>query len=171
MSDRLNRQAPPVGSTRTTLALIVFLMACFAVAGLGSIITTAQTSPGGWYETLDKPFFNPPSWLFGPVWTILYVLIAISGWLVWRQSGFSRARGAMLLFFGQLALNFLWTAIFFGVRAPGLALVEILILWAAILLTALAFRSLSGLAAVLLLPYLAWVTFAAILNAAIWWLN
>jgi benzodiazapine receptor len=146
-------------------------MACFAVAGPGSIITTAQTSPGGWYETLDKPFFNPPSWLFGPVWTILYVLIAISGWLVWRQSGFSRARGAMLLFFGQLTLNFLWTAIFFGLRAPGLALVEILILWAAILLTALAFRSLSGLAAVLLLPYLAWVTFAAILNAAIWWLN
>jgi benzodiazapine receptor len=77
----------------------------------------------------------------------------------------------MLLFFGQLTLNFLWTAIFFGLRAPGLALVEILILWAAILLTALAFRSLSGLAAVLLLPYLAWVTFAAILNAAIWWLN
>jgi tryptophan-rich sensory protein len=146
-------------------------MACFAVAGLGSIITTAQTSPGGWYETLDKPFFNPPSWLFGPVWTILYVLIAISGWLVWRQSGFSRTRGAMLLFFGQLALNLLWTAIFFGLRAPGLALVEIWILWAAILLTALAFRSLSRLAAVLLLPYLAWVTFAAILNAAIWWLN
>ena len=170
MSDSLNRQAP-AGGTHSTLALIGFLMACFAVAGLGSVITTAQTSPGGWFETLDKPFFNPPSWLFGPVWTILYFLIAISGWFVWRQKGFSGARVAMLLYFGQLALNFLWTAIFFGLQAPGLALVEILILWGAILLTALAFRPLSWLAAVLLLPYLAWVTFAAILNAAIWWLN
>ena len=170
MSDRFNRQAP-VGGARSTIALIGFLTACFAVAGLGSVITTAQTISGGWLETLDKPFFSPPSWLFGPVWTILYFLIAISGWLVWRQSGFSGARVAMLLFFGQLALNFLWTAIFFGLRAPGLALVEIVILWGAILLTALTFRSLSRLAAVLLLPYLAWVTFAAVLNVAIWWLN
>jgi translocator protein len=170
MSDSLNRQAP-VGSTRATLALIGFLTACFVVAGLGSVITTAQTTPYGWYETLDKPFFNSPSWLFGPVWTILYFLIAVSGWLVWRKSGFSGARVAMLLFCGQLALNFLWSAIFFGLQAPGLALIEIMILWGSILLTALAFRPLSWLAAALLLPYLAWVTFAAMLNVAIWWLN
>jgi translocator protein len=170
MSDSLNRQAP-VGRTRSALALIGFLTACFAVAGLGSVITTPQTIPGGWYGTLDKPFFSPPSWLFGPVWSILYFLIAVSGWLVWRQRGFSGARVAMLLFFGQLTLNFVWSAIFFGLQAPGLALVEILILWGAILLTALVFRPLSRLAAVLLLPYLAWVTFAAVLNAAIWWLN
>jgi translocator protein len=105
------------------------------------------------------------------VWTVLYFLIALSGWLVWRRSGFSGAKVAMLLFFGQLALNFLWTAIFFGLQAPALALIEILILWAAILLTTLVFRPLSRLAAVLLLPYLAWVTFAVVLNAAIWWLN
>ena len=170
MSDILNRQAP-VGSTRSTLALIGFLAACFAVAGLESVITTSQTILGGWYETLEMPFFNPPSWLFGPVWTILYFLMAVSGWLVWRRSGFTGARVAMLLFFGQLTLNFLWTALFFGLQAPGLALIEILVLWSAILLTALAFRPLSWLAAVLLLPYLAWVTFAAVLNSAIWWLN
>jgi translocator protein len=83
MSDSLNRRAP-VGGTRSTLALSGFLAACFAVAGLGSVIT-AQITPGGWYETLEKPFFNPLSWLVGPVWTILYFLIAISGWLVWRR--------------------------------------------------------------------------------------
>jgi benzodiazapine receptor len=105
------------------------------------------------------------------VWAILYFLIAVSGWLVWRKSGLSGARVAMLLFFGQLALNLLWTAVFFGLQAPGLALIEILLMWCAILLTALAFRPLSWLAAALLLPYLAWVTFAAALNAAIWWLN
>ena len=170
MSNSLNRQRP-AGGTHSILALIGFLTVCFAVAGLGSVITTAQTSPGGWFETLDKPFFSPPSWLFGPVWTVLYFLIALSGWLVWRQGGFSGARVAMLLFFGQLALNFLWSVIFFGLQAPGLALVEIVILWINILLAALAFRPLSRLAAVLLLPYLAWVTFATVLNAAIWWLN
>jgi translocator protein len=170
MSDSLNRQAP-VGNTRSTLALIGFLTACFAVAGLGSVITGPQTTPDGWFETLDKPFFNPPSWLFGPVWTVLYFLIALSGWLVWRRSGFFGAKVAMLLFFGQLALNLLWTAIFFGLQAPALALIEILILWAAILLTTLVFRPLSRLAAMLLLPYLAWVTFAVVLNATIWWLN
>ena len=95
MSDTLNRRAP-VGNTRSALALLGFLAACFAVAGLGSVITTAQTAPGGWFETLEKPFFSPPSWLFGPVWTILYFLIALSGWLVWRRSGFSGARVAMI---------------------------------------------------------------------------
>lgn len=170
MSDTLNRRAP-VGNTRSALALLGFLAACFAVAGLGAVITTAQTAPGGWFDTLEKPFFSPPSWLFGPVWTILYFLIALSGWLVWRRSGFSGARVAMILYFGQLVLNFLWTVIFFGLQAPGLALIEILVLWGAILLTTLAFRPLSRLAAVLLLPYLAWVTFATVLNAAIWWLN
>ena len=170
MSDTLNRRAS-VGNTRSALALLGFLAACFAVAGLGSVITTAQTAPGGWFETLEKPFFSPPSWLFGPVWTILYFLIALSGWLVWRRSGFSGARVAMILYFGQLVLNFVWTVIFFGLQAPGLALIEILLLWGAILLTTLAFRPLSRLAAVLLLPYLAWVTFATVLNAAIWWLN
>jgi translocator protein len=170
MSDSLNRQAP-TGGTRSAFVLIGFLTACFAVAALGSVITTAQIGPYGWYGTPEKPFFNPPSWLFGPVWTVLYLLMALSGWLVWRRSGFSGARVAMLLFFGQLALNLLWTAIFFGLRSPGLALIEILVLWDAILLTALAFRLQSRLAAVLLLPYLTWVTFAAVLNAAIWWLN
>jgi len=90
---------------------------------------------------------------------------------VWRRSGFSGARIAMILYFGQLVLNFLWTVIFFGLQAPGLALIEILVPWGAILLTTLAFRPLSCLAAVFLLPYLAWVTFATVLNAAIWWLN
>lgn len=162
------RSASPI---RSALVLAAFVAVCFAAAGLGSLFTAPQVGPGGWYDTLDKPFFIPPAYLFGPVWTALYLAMALSGWLVWRRTGFSRARVAMALFFAQLALNFLWSVDFFGLRAPGLGLVEILVLWAAILATILAFRRISGPAALLLVPYLAWVTFATALNAGIWLLN
>jgi tryptophan-rich sensory protein len=161
----------PAGPARSVLGLAVFVVVCFAVAGLGSLLTTPQVADGGWYDTLNKPFFTPPSWLFGPVWSVLYLMIAVSGWLVWHRRGFAGAPVAMGLFVAQLVLNFLWSAVFFGLRAPGLGLVEILVLWAAILATILAFRPISSLAALLLVPYLAWVTFATALNAGIWVLN
>ncbi|QIN84031.1 sensory protein TspO [Rubrobacter tropicus] len=159
------------GPARSALVLLAFVVVCFAAAGLGSLATASQVAPGGWYDTLDKPFFTPPSWLFGPVWTVLYLAMAVSGWLAWRERGFSGARAAMALFFAQLALNTLWSLVFFGLEAPGLGLVEIVVLWTAILLTIWAFRPISRPAALLLVPYLAWVTFATFLNAGIWFLN
>lgn len=162
------RSAGPICSA---LALAAFVVICLAAAGLGSLFTAPQVAAGGWYDTLDKPFFTLPASLFGPVWTVLYLAMAVSGWLVWRGAGFSRARVAMALFGAQLTLNFLWSVVFFGLRAPGLGLVEIVVLWAAILATILAFRPISRVAALLLVPYLAWVTFATALNAGIWLLN
>lgn len=159
----------PTGPARSALFLLFFIVVCFAAAGLGSLATAAQVAPGGWYASLDKPFFTPPSWLFGPVWTTLYLAMAVSGWLVWRKRGL--AGTAMALFFIQLALNTLWSILFFGLESPGLALIEIAVLWTAILLTIRAFGGISRPAALLLVPYLAWVTFATLLNAGIWLLN
>lgn len=156
---------------RSALVLAAFVMVCFATAGLGSLFTAPQVADGGWYDSLTKPFFTPPASLFGPVWTVLYLAMAVSGWLVWRRAGFYRAKVAMTLFGAQLALNLLWSVVFFGLRAPGQGLVEIVVLWAAILATILAFRRISHPAALLLVPYLAWVTFATALNAGIWLLN
>jgi translocator protein len=167
VQESIRRQT--TGPTRSALVLLAFVVVCFAAAGLGSLFTTPQVVPGGWYDSLDKPFFTPPSWLFGPVWTVLYLAMAVSGWLVWRGRGFSGA--AMTVFFVQLALNLGWSVVFFGLRSPALGLVEILILWTAILLTILAFRGISRPAALLLVPYLAWVTFATLLNAGILLLN
>jgi benzodiazapine receptor len=156
---------------RSMLVLAAFIVVCFAAAGGGSLATTPQTVSGGWYGTLDKPFFTPPASVFGPVWMVLYLSMAVSAWLVWRREGFSGAQAAMALFSAQLVLNLLWSVIFFGLEAPGLALVEIVALWTAILLTILAFSKISRPAGWLLVPYLAWVTFATALNAGIWWLN
>lgn len=169
MQETIRRQT--TSPARSAFVLLAFVVVCFAAAGLGSLFTTPQVVPGGWYDALDKPFFTPPSWLFGPVWTVLYLAMAVSGWLVWRRRGFSGASAAMALFFVQLALNLGWSVVFFGLEAPELGLIEILVLWTAILLTLLAFRRVSRPAALLLVPYLAWVTFAALLNAGIWLLN
>jgi translocator protein len=159
------------GIVGSALVLVALIAACFAVACVGALITTPQTASGSWYGTLDKPFFTSPGWLFGPVWTVLYLSIAVSGWLVWREKGFSGAKAAMALFFVQLALNLLWNVAFFGLESPGLGLIEILVLWISIFLTILAFLKISRLAGWLLVPYFAWVTFATVLNAGIWWLN
>ena len=165
----MQESIPRQNTARSALILVLFIVVCLAVAGLGSLFTTPQTAPGGWYETLQKPFFTPPNWLFGPVWTFLYISMAVAGWLVWRRTGFSGT--PMALFAIQLALNLAWSMIFFGLQSPGLALLEILVLWTAILLTILAFSRISRPAGWLLVPYLAWVTFATALNAAIWLLN
>ena len=142
---------------------------CFSAAGIGAAVTA--TSVGDWYQTLAKPAWTPPDWLFGPVWTGLYFLMAVSAWLVWRRAGWPCVRASFGWFGAQLALNVGWSAIFFGMQSPGLAFAEIIVLWLAITVTALAFWRESMAAALLLTPYLAWSTFAALLNFAIWRMN
>ena len=154
---------------RTVAALVVCLLACYAAAGIGSVFTVNAT--GTWYREIARPAWTPPNWLFGPVWTVLYATMGISAWLVWREGGFRKQRWPLGLFIGQLALNAAWTPIFFGLAQFGVALVEIVILWCAILATILAFRRVRVAAAWLLVPYLAWVTYATTLNAGFWWMN
>ena len=154
---------------RQVLGLAAFVLICFAAAGLGGLVTTARIPI--WYADLAKPAWTPPDWTFGPVWTALYLMMAFSAWLVWRQAGLAGARLPLALFGIQLVLNSLWSVLFFGLQSPGAAAVEIVLLWAAILATLLAFWKRSNLAGALLVPYLAWVSFAAVLNVAIWWMN
>lgn len=148
------------------LALLGFIAACALTALTGSIFR-----PGVWYERLAKPAWRPPNWLFAPVWSLLYLMMAISGWLVWRRAGFSGAAGPLALYALQLALNAAWTPVFFGLHRIGLGLATIVALWLAIAATIVAFYPVEALAALLLVPYLTWVSFAAALNHAIWRLN
>ena len=150
------------------LALGLSFLLCFLAAGLGSLFTMA--SLGSWYAGLAKPSWNPPSWLFGPVWTALYAMMAVAGWLVWRRGGV--ASGLALRWFAvQLVLNVGWSAVFFGLQLPGLAFLEILVLWVAIAATLVTSWKVSRAAGILLAPYLLWVSFAAVLNFVIWRLN
>jgi benzodiazapine receptor len=148
------------------ISLIGFVGACFVAASMGAIFP-----PGSWYERLAKPSWRPPNWLFAPVWTILYLTIAVSGWLVWRRAGFAGAAFPLAIFALQLVLNAAWTPIFFGLHRPGAAFVEIAVLWASITATIVLFFPIDAFSAWLLVPYLAWVSFAAALNFAIWRLN
>jgi len=150
------------------IALVVWIGVCFAAASLGSAF--AARSVGSWYPGLVKPAWTPPSSVFAPVWSILYVLMGIAVWLVWRRSG-PGVTVAVALFSGQLALNVAWSALFFGLRSPGAAFAEIVALWLLILATLIAFWRVTPSAAYLLIPYQAWVTFAAALNFAIWRMN
>ena len=154
---------------RSTLILFGFLLVTFAAAGVGGLFT----SPGvrDWYPSLAKPIWNPPAWLFGPVWTALYICIAIAGFLVWRRTGFSGAKGTLTLFAMQLVLNAAWSWVFFGLHQPGWAFGEIVLLWVSILATMLAMFRVSPWSGVLFVPYLAWVTFAAVLNFTLWRMN
>ncbi len=155
-------------TTNQWLVLILFLAVCLGVGGLGSIPTAKSVRD--WYPRLRKPPGTPPSWVFGPVWTTLYVLMAVSAWLVWRQYGWG-ARAALLIFAAQLALNLAWSGIFFGARQIGCAFAEIVILWLAILFNIVIFYPLDSIAAWLLAPYLLWVTYASYLNCGIWLRN
>jgi len=154
---------------RPWIGLIVFLVLCFAAAGIGGAVTRPKID--GWYAGLARPAWSPPDGVFGPVWTALYFSMAVAAWLVWRREGWSGARAPLGLFGVQLTLNVLWSFLFFGLERPGLASVEILVLWAAIAATMAAFWFRSKLAGLLLAPYLGWVSFAACLNFAIWRLN
>jgi translocator protein len=151
------------------LGLVVWIVVCFAAAGIGGAVTTPKI--GTWYATLVKPTWNPPNWIFGPVWSTLYFFMAIAAWMVWRQGGFVSAKLSLTLFGIQLILNVLWSCIFFGLQMPGLAFVEVHLLWASIAVVMVTFWQRSMIAGILFFPYLAWVSFASVLNFAIWRLN
>ncbi len=127
--------------------------------------------PDAWYAALRKPSWNPPGWVFGPVWTVLYTMMAVSAWMVWRRGGWRVQRGLLMMFLVQLALNAAWTPLFFGLHRPGLALVDIVLLWIAIAMTVSSFKQVHRRAAWMLLPYLAWVSFATVLNFTLWRMN
>jgi len=151
------------------LALNLCIALPLVVGGIAGVATEQNLVP--WYAGLAKPVFNPPAWLFGPVWTLLYILMGISLFLIWRSSrGRTRDKG-ILIFAIQLVLNFSWTFIFFQFRLAGWALIELSMVWISILVMILFFFRISKTAALLQIPYLCWVTFASILNGSIWWLN
>jgi tryptophan-rich sensory protein len=143
----------------------LLILAAFIVANAGAAATGAMFRPGEWYR---EPSWRPPDWLFAPVWTALYAMIALSGWVVWRQAGFAGAALPLTVYALQLILNALWTPVFFGLRRPDLALIEIVMALASILATIVLSHSVSPPAAWLLVPYLAWVSFASALNLSIW---
>lgn len=149
--------------------LLAWLAICFGASALGALAT--NRSVNGWYQTLAKPSWNPPDWLFGPVWSLLFFMMAVSAWLIWRREPLKLSRGPLALFILQLTLNVGWSIVFFAMKQPGWAAVEIATLWLAIAATALAFWPRSRAAALLLAPYLAWVSFAAVLNSTLWRLN
>jgi translocator protein len=148
------------------LGLAFWLGLCFAAAWVGS-----RFPPSAWYEHLLKPALTPPGWVFPIVWTLLYAMMGLAAWLVWRHHGVAGAIWPLGLFLLQLGFNTLWTYIFFGLQHPGLALVNIIALWLAILATAITFWQHYRLAGQLLLPYLLWVSFAVYLNLQFWRLN
>lgn len=148
------------------IALSAFIGVCAAAAASGAVF-----KPGVWYDQLAKPSWMPPKWLFPAAWTLLYVMIAVSGWLVWRQAGLAAASMAFAIYGVQLVLNAGWSALFFGLRRMDLALFEVAALWASIAATIAAFAPHSATAAWLLAPYLAWVSFAAFLNLVMVRLN
>lgn len=156
----------PGSKTRGTLALAAFLVVTFCAPALG-----AFSLPGAWYAELNKPAWNPPAWIFGPAWTLLYTLMAVAAWRVWSRGGLAAQRVPLALYFVQLGLNAAWTPIVFGAHALGLGLITIVAMWLAILATLLSFWRASTVAGLLLVPYLGWVSFATALNFALWRLN
>ncbi len=154
-------------AARKLVWLPIWVAICLGAGALAGAATAS--SVGGWYAELQRPSWAPPNWVFGPVWTLLYILMGCAAWLVQTSPRFRRP--ALVLFSIQLLLNFLWTVLFFGLQSPGLALLEIGILWVAIVATMLSFFPIHRGAAWLMAPYLAWVSFAALLNGAFWWLN
>ena len=154
---------------RPFVGLVIFFAICFLAAGIGTIPTAPQIP--GWYAALSKPAWTPPNWIYGPVWSALYALMAVSGWLIWMRSSRSEARWPLILGAVQLVVNVVWSWLFFGLESPLLGFLDILALMVAIVATITAFWRRSRLAALLLVPYLAWVTCAAVLNFAIWRLN
>jgi benzodiazapine receptor len=159
-----------MGSSSSTLrqglVLLGFIVITFCAPAFG-----AFSPPGSWYAALSKPSWNPPSWVFGPAWTLLYTLMAVAAWLVWKRGGFVSQKRPLSLYFIQLALNAAWTPVFFGAHQLGAAFAVILALWVFIGLTLLHFWQVSRTAGLLFVPYLAWVSFATALNFTLWRLN
>lgn len=163
------RVAPEANSQMRWLQLVAFILACEGVGLLGGLWTGPEIR--GWYRTLAKPSFNPPSWIFGPVWTTLYLLMAIAAWLVFNAPASSARTLGLDFFLVQLVLNLMWSWIFFRKHSIGAAALEVSILWISIGATTIVFSQVSAPSAWLMAPYWAWVTFASILNATIWRLN
>ena len=149
------------------MQLTVCIAVCMAAGLVGSLWTTPALRP--WYASLTKPVWTPPNWLFGPVWTVLYFMMALAGWIVWRKIGLASA--PMYLFFIQLGFNCAWSGIFFRLRSPGAGFAEIVLLWFAILATLVDFWRTAPAAGWLFVPYLIWVSYALALNFSIWRLN
>lgn len=155
---------------RDKIKLVLSILVCLFAAAIGGLLTAPHV--GNWYRALLKPPLNPPSWVFGPVWTVLYVLMGIALYLVWRKIPLGKDETrAIAWFFIQLFLNVMWSFCFFYLKNPGLAFFEIVLLWTSIAVTIWMFRRVTLSAGVLLLPYWAWVSFAGYLNFAIWRLN
>ena len=150
-------------------ALVGFLTASFAAAAIGGAATA--TSVTTWYRTLHKPAWNPPDWIFGPVWTLLYILMAVAAWRVWRREEASQAGRTLGLFVGQLGLNAIWSVLFFGLRRPGAAFEDVIMVWVSLVFLLVHFWRVDRVAAALWAPYVAWVSFATVLNGTVWWLN
>ena len=151
------------------VGLALFLALCLGIGALGAAVTASSVKT--WYADLNKPPFNPPNEVFGPVWTVLYVMMAVAAWRVWRAADRETAQGPLAMFALQLALNLGWSVAFFGLERTGSAVAVILVLELAVISTVLAFRPIDRLAALLMVPYALWVAFAAALNIAIWRLN
>jgi translocator protein len=148
---------------------ILFIVLCEGAGFIGSFVTFPAIT--GWYQTLIKPSFNPPNWIFGPVWTLLYAFMGIALYLVWKEGLTQKSKTAIIIFAVQLILNILWSYLFFYFKSPGLAFIEIIVLWFAILLTIVKFYAISKPAGLILIPYLAWVSFASLLNFYVFKLN
>ena len=156
--------------SKDIIKLVISIVACQCAGLIGSVFTTPAIPT--WYATLQKPFFNPPNWLFAPAWVTLYLLMGIAAFLVWRKGLEQKeVKSALVIFLVQLVLNALWSVVFFGLKSPLYGMVVIVALWVVILLTILRFFKLSTAAGALLLPYILWVSFASVLNIAIWVLN
>ena len=153
---------------RQFIGLLGWLLLCFVASAIGAIASIQAES---FYQQLTQPAWAPPAWVFGPVWTTLYAMMAISAWLVWRVDGFRAQSTALTLFLVQLAVNSLWSWLFFAWHLGSLSFIDIILLWLLIVLTLLAFWRVRVLAGLLLVPYLLWVSFAAVLNYSIWQLN
>jgi translocator protein len=154
--------------TRQVVWLLGWIVVTASAAGVGAL---ASIDAASFYAELQRPAWAPPAWLFGPVWTVLYGLMAVAAWLVWRQGGFAARRTELALYLGQLVLNALWSVLFFRERLGAFAFVDIVALWMLIIVTLIAFWRVRPLAGALLLPYLVWVSFAAVLNHSVWQLN
>ncbi len=155
-----------MGAAKSVLGLLVWLAASFATAWIGS-----RYLPGAWYASLEKPSWTPPGAVFGPVWAVLYVLMGIAAWLVWRRAGLPGAPAELVLFVVQLCLNALWSHLFFGLHRPDLAFLDIVALWLLIVVVTVLFWRRHRGAGALMVPYLVWVGFASCLNFAIWRMN
>lgn len=156
-------------SKKDVLPIVLSILIALSAGFIGSYFTASSVST--WYTTINKPSFSPPNWIFAPVWTALYILMGVAAFLIWRERHHPQAKTALIFYGVQLVLNAFWSIIFFGMSNPGLALIELLVLWVLVLITMVKFYKINRTAGWLLAPYLLWGTFASILNYAIWMLN